>query len=146
MAAVDDLWREVTAMQAEIGRLRGSMENTKTQVAEKIDLQTAAMNLVVNEAKGQFAQMKAEQTQVVNDAQTKFHETSAAVDAIWKGCEHFGKEIRELAQKVEQEKEGIKSVVETISAGQAQAIGKLQQQMEDVKRSGMGSGNNIGKM
>ena len=63
------------------------------------------------------------------------------MEAMWKGCEDFGKETREFARKVEQEKEGIKTVVEQISAGQAQPIGKLQQQMEDMRKSGTGAGS-----
>ena len=94
MAAAEEVRRELAAVQAAIGTMNAALERTKVEVAEKIDLQTAAVNLVVQEAKGQFAQMKAEQTQVVTDAQANFQETSAAVEAIWSGCEHLGKEIR----------------------------------------------------
>ena len=101
-AAAEELRREITALQTQMGIMQAKINEGQQTSQEKMDRQTAAMNLVVQEAKGQFAQMKAEQTQVVNDAQTKFQETSAAVDAIWKGCEKSGSEVREFAQKVEQ--------------------------------------------
>ena len=94
MASADTLQREVNGLQAEVGRLRQLIEGSQAAVTEKIDRQTASMNLVVQEAKGQFAQTKAEQQQVVIDAQATFQETSAAVETIWKGCEILGKEIR----------------------------------------------------
>ena len=139
-ARVDALERELTGVQAELGRLGNEQGANQSAVRDQLVGHVTAMNLVVNEAKMEFERVKAEQQAVVEGARVQFDGIAQAMATIQTGC-------ATLAQEMTGSSEAIKKVIQDVATGQGIVIGQLtaridlmEQQQQGSKGSGTGGG------
>jgi FtsZ-binding cell division protein ZapB len=115
MATTDELRREITAMQITIAKTQSDLSTIDNNISNRIDTQTASMNLVVNEAKAAFDQV----AQEVQNTQANIA--------------NLASQTKTFAESTEREKEGIKSVVSSMSAGHATQIAQLSQRIQQME-------------
>ena len=135
---VEELGREVGGLQSEVGAMKGQVEGKLKEVEDEGKRQTAAMNVVVEQARGEFGMVKQGLQNIVAESTRAFEGVMVEVTKLKGDCEMFGTEVRG-------ESAGIKSVVTNMSTSHGEAIGKVMQRVSEIeKRLGMEHGGRTG--
>ena len=124
---MEELRKEVGGLQSEVGVLRGQMEGKLRELGDEGQRSTAAMNVVVAQARGEFDNVKQGLQNIVADSIKAFEGVMQEVKVLKGDCERFGTEVRA-------ESAGMKSVVTNISVSHGEAIGKVMQRVNEFEK------------
>ena len=131
MASADEkivaLERANAAMQMASGRLQQLTVDEEQEMRDDRQRQTAAMNIVMDQTRAEVQGGSSAIRHQGDEIKKAVEESTREFQAIKQGCEEFGKKVEVFATKVEQDKEGIKSVIAQIAQGHAQEIGAVKQ-------------------
>jgi len=131
------LKREMDGVQVMVGQIERKVDEVKLELETKIEGQMVAMNIVVDQAKDEFDKTKAEQAITIAEASKEFQNIRKKIEDMWQGCGDF-------ANQVDTDKKGIQAVIEQVTRAQGEAIGRLQQQVEDLRNTGGGGSQGHG--
>ena len=97
------LVRAQTAIQTELGPLQQTITDKAAQYSDDRQRQTAAMNIVVDQARIEFQGVS---TAISNQSSEikMVDESMAELQSIKQGCEDFGNKVERCATKVETKK------------------------------------------
>ena len=96
--------------------------------------QTAAMNLVVDQARNELKGQEMAISQQSGGSKIVVEESTEELQSIMKGCEDFRNRVQRFAEKVETERECMKMVANQVAQGHAQEMGAAKQRITDTER------------